>query len=58
MSLLLFQRFFDKTDHFTRFGVAASLKFRVYQRIVYLDLEPASIRGDESHFFDLRFVLL
>lgn len=33
----------------------ARLEFGVYQRIVYLDLEPASGRGDERHVLNLRF---
>lgn len=31
------------------------LEFGVYQRIIYLDLEPAAVRGDQCHRFDLRF---
>jgi hypothetical protein len=56
--VLLLYEFFNQTDHLARFGVATGLEFGIDQRAIYLDLEPASVRGKERQAFDLRFELL
>ena len=47
-----------QTDDFAGFGVTVSLEFRINQRFVYFDLEPASVRRDQGQILDLVLELL
>lgn len=56
MSPLPLQIFYQPDD-LARFGVPPGLEFGIYQRIVHLDLEPASGRWNECQALDLRLEL-
>jgi hypothetical protein len=50
---ILFNYLPYQPDHLAGFGVAVGLELGIDQRIVYLDLEPASVRRDQGQAFEL-----
>jgi hypothetical protein len=50
---LLFNDFSHQPNHLARFRVTVSLELGIDQLIVYLDLEPASVRRDQGQDPDL-----
>jgi len=52
------QGFSHQPGYFTRSGVASCFQFGIDQVVIEKHLEPAAIRRDEHHFFQVRFEFL
>ena len=53
LRILLFDDLTHQIDNLARFGVTVGLEFGIDQRFVHLDLEPASVRGNQGQVLDV-----